>query len=84
MITQSTFRSKIPSILTRSILHFLSLKRLCFSEKQKIDKIITFWLRSVCQTLVILYKNKEQLRIEYFITQQKIGTNINRKKQEYY
>ena len=27
-----------------------------------------------------MYKNKEQLRNEYFITQQKIGTNINRKK----
>ena len=68
MITQSTLRKKIPSILTGSILLFLSLKRLCFSEKQKIN------------TSVILYKNKEQLRIEYFIKQQKIGTNINRKK----
>ena len=29
---------------------------------------------------VSLYKNKEQLRIDYFITQQKIGTNINSKK----
>ena len=26
-----------------------------------------------------MYKNKEQLRIEYLIKQQKIGTNINRK-----
>ena len=30
-------------------------------------------------TSIILYKDKEQLRIEYFITQQKIRTNINRK-----
>ena len=27
-----------------------------------------------------MYKNKEQLRNEYFITQQKTGTNINKKK----
>ena len=35
-------------------------------------------------TSVILYKNKDQLRIEYFITQHKIGKNINRKKLDYY
>ena len=37
---------------------------------------------SLPNTSAILYKNKEQLRIEYFITQQKIGTNINKKKKK--
>ena len=38
MTTKRPLRRKIPSVLTRSTMLFLSFKKLCFSEKQKMIK----------------------------------------------